>query len=63
MTNVSLPPIQSPPHTVTGDYRGGWLYTVEPRYTEMRYTEYLLYRSNRLSPFFPIFKFDRYNEF
>ena len=38
-------------------------YTVEPRYTEMRYTEYLLYRSNRLSPFFSIFKFDRYNEF
>ena len=37
--------------------------TVEPRYTEMRYTEYLLYRSNRLSPLFPIFKFDRYNEF
>ena len=27
--------------------------------TEIRYTEYLLYRS----PFFPIFKFDRYNEF
>ena len=37
--------------------------TSQTRYTEMRYTEYLLYRSNRLSPFFSIFKFDRYNEF
>ena len=31
-------------------------YTVEPRYNEMRYTEFLLYRSKCFSPFFSIFK-------
>jgi len=37
--------------------------TVEPRYNEMRYNEFLLYRSKCSFPFFLIFKFDRYYEF
>jgi len=40
-----------------------YIYTVKSRYTEIRYTEFSLYRSKYLSPFFLIIKFSRYNEF